>query len=62
MDGCRESDSLIVSTKPSNNSSSALELAEGVERRGLAKENLVEYHRGRTQSRETLSQARDWVR
>jgi len=62
MDGCRESDGLIVSTKPSNNSSSALELAERVERRGLAKGNLVEYHRGRTQSRETLSQAHDWVR
>jgi hypothetical protein len=41
---------------------SALELAEGVERRGLAKGNLVEYHRGRTQRRETLPQAHDWVR
>ena len=62
MDGCRESDSPIVSMQPTNNGSSALELAEGVERRGLAKGNLVEYHRGRTQRRETLPQAHDWVR
>jgi hypothetical protein len=62
MDGCRESDSPIESRKPSNNGASELELAEGVERRGLAKRNLVAYHRGRTQSRETLSQAHDWVR
>jgi len=31
-------------------------------RRQRAKGNLVEYHRGRTQGRETLSQAHDWVR
>jgi hypothetical protein len=62
MHGCREADSPIVSTKPSNNGSGALELAEGVERRGLAKGNLVEYHRGRTQGRGTLSQVHDWVR
>jgi hypothetical protein len=54
MHGCRESDSPIVSTKPSNNGSGVPELAEGVERRGLAKGNLVEHHRGRTQRRETL--------
>jgi hypothetical protein len=62
MHGCRESDSPIVSRKPSNNGSSALEVAEGVERKGLAKGNLVEYHRGWTQGRETLPQAHDWVR
>ena len=62
MDGCGESDSPRVSTKPSNNGSGAPELAEGVERRGLAKGNLAEHHRGRTQSRETLSQGHDWVR
>ena len=62
MHGGRESDSPRVSTKPSNKGSGAPELAEGVERRGLAKGNLVEHHRGRTQSRETLSQGHDWVR
>jgi hypothetical protein len=62
MYGCRESDSPIVSRKPSNKGSGAPELAEGVERRGLAKGNLVGFHRGRTQSRVTLSQAHDWVR
>ena len=62
MDGCRESDSPIVSTKPPNKGAGAPGPAEGVERRGLAKGNLVEHHRGRTQRRETLPQARDWVR
>jgi hypothetical protein len=62
MHECRESDSPIVSTKPSINGSSALELAEGVERRGLAKGNLVKHHRGRTLGRATLPQAHDWVR
>ena len=62
MHGCRASDSPRGSTKPSNNGSGAPELAEGVERRGLAKGNLVEHHRGRTQGRETLPQAHDWVR
>jgi len=62
MDGDRASDSPIVSTKPSNNGSGAPELAEGVERRGLATGNLVTHHRGRTQGRGTLSQAHDWVR
>ena len=62
MDGDRASDSPIVSTKPSNNGSGAPELAEGVERRGLATGNLVTHHRGRTQGRGPLSQAHDWVR
>ena len=62
MHGCRESDSPIVSTKHPNNGRGAPGLAEGVERRGLAKGNLVEHRRGRTQSRETLPQAHDWVR
>jgi hypothetical protein len=62
MYGRGKSDSPIVSEKPLNNGSGAPELAEGVERRGLAKGNLVEHHRGRTQGRGTLSQAHDWVR
>jgi hypothetical protein len=41
---------------------SALDLAERVESRGLAKRNSVAYHRGRTQGRETLPQVHDWVR
>ena len=62
MHGRGKSDSPIVSEKPLNKGSGAPELAEGVERRGLAKGNLVEHHRGRTQRRGTLSQAHDWVR
>ena len=62
MHGCRESDSPIVSAKLPNKGAGAPGPAEGVERRGLAKGNLVEHHRGRTQSRETLPQAHDWVR
>ena len=51
MHGCRESDSPIVSMKPSNKGSGAPELAEGVERRGLAKGNVVQHTRGRTPCR-----------
>jgi hypothetical protein len=60
--GRGKSDSPRVSEKPLHNGSGAPERAEGVERRGLAKGNLVEHHRGRTQGRETLPQAHDWVR
>ena len=62
MEGCRASDSLRVSAKLPNKGAGAPGSAEGVERRGLAKGNLVEHHKGRTQCRETLPQARDWVR
>jgi len=62
MHRCRESDSPIVSAKLPNNGLGVPRLAEGVERRGLAKGNLIEHHRGRTQRRATLPQARDWVR
>ena len=62
MDGWRESDSPRVSAKLPNKGLGAPRLAEGVERRGLAKGNLVEHPKGRTQRRETLPQARDWVR
>jgi len=61
MHGCRESDSVIVPRKPSNKGRPAGP-AEEVEGRELAKGNLVEHHRGRTQRRGTLPQAHDWVR
>ena len=61
IDGCRESDSPIESTKPSKNGTSALDLAEWAKSRELAKGNPVAYHRGQTQGRETLPQVRDWV-
>jgi hypothetical protein len=51
MHGWRESDSPIVSVKLPNNGRSALCLAEGVESRGLAKGNVVQHTRGRTQCR-----------
>ena len=62
MDGCRESDSPIVSTKLPTKGPGAPGLAEGVERRGLAKGNAGEQTRGRTQCRGTLSHALDCVR
>ena len=61
MDGCRESDSFRVPRKPSNQGR-PMGPAEAVEGRELAKGNLGEHHRGRPQCRETLPQARDWVR
>ena len=61
MDGGRASDRFIVPRKPSNKGCSSGP-AEKVEGRERAKGNLVEHHRGRTQRRETLPQARDWVR
>jgi hypothetical protein len=62
MDGCRESDRPRVSTQLPHKGRGAPGRAEGVERRGLATGKLVEPHRGRTQRRETLSQAHDGVR
>ena len=59
--GCRESDRFIVPRKPSNKGR-PMGPAEKVEGRERAKGNLVEYHRGRTQGRETLPPAHDWVR
>jgi hypothetical protein len=61
MNGGRESDRFIVPMKPSNKGC-PVGPAEEVEGRERAKGNLVEYPRGRTQGRETLSQAHDWVR
>jgi len=59
--GCRESDRFRVPRKPSNKGR-LKGPAEEVEGRERAKGNLVEYHRGRTQGRGTLSQAHAWVR
>jgi len=61
MDGGRESDRCRVPTKPSHKGGPGGP-AEEVEGRERAKGNLVASHRGRTQGRETLSQAHDWVR
>lgn len=50
-DGRGQSDSPIVSEKLPNNSPCAPGLAEGVERRGLAKGNVARHIRDRTQCR-----------
>jgi hypothetical protein len=54
VNGCRESDSLIVSGKPSNKIRDNKRMAEEVEKRRLAEGNLVEQNKGRTQSRGTF--------
>ena len=59
---CRESDSLIVSGKPSNKIRDNKRMAEKVERRRLAKGNLVARNKGRTQSREILQSELDRIR
>ncbi len=51
MHECRESDSFIVSGKPSNKIRDNKRMAEEVEKRRLAEGNLVEQNKGRTQSR-----------
>lgn len=58
----RESDSLIVPGKRPNKAESGGKASGAVEGRGLAKGNLVEQTRGRTQSRATLPNALDRVR
>ncbi len=50
--GRRESDSFIVSEKPSNKACDNKQAAEMAERRGLAKGNPFTRNRVRTQSRE----------
>ena len=62
VNGCRESDSLIVSGKPSNKIRDNKRMAEEVEKRRLAKGNLVEQNRDRTQRRETLQSELDRIR
>ena len=58
----RESDSPIVPEKQPNKAKRGDKAAEVVEGRGLAKGNLAEQTRGRTQSRATLPNALDRVR
>ncbi len=54
MNGRRESDSFIVSGKPSNKVRDNKRVAEKVERRGLAKGNSVERNKDRALNRVTL--------
>ena len=61
MHGCREADSCIVPRKPSNNGR-PLGPAEKVEGRELAKGNVAEHTRSRTQRRGLLSHALSRVR
>jgi hypothetical protein len=62
VNGCRESDSLIVSGKPSNKIRDNKRMAEEVEKRRLAEGNLVGQNKGRTQGRVTLPRALNRVR
>ena len=62
MNGCRESDSFVVSGKPSNKVRDNKRMAEKVEKRRLAKGNIVGRNKGRTQSRETLPSELDRIR
>ena len=54
MNGYRESDSLIVSGKPSNKTGDNKPVAEKVEKRGLAKGKSVERNKDRALNRGTL--------
>ena len=54
MNGYRESDSLIVSKKSLNNMRDNKRMAEGMEKRRLAKGNLTRRNRGRALNRVTL--------
>ena len=58
----RESDSPIVSKKPSNKGFAAANSAEEVERRGLAKGNVVKQPKVRAQHRVALQHALDRIR
>jgi group II intron reverse transcriptase/maturase len=62
MNGDGNSDKPIVSGKPANKGDAAASLAERVERRGLAKGNLVERDRSRTQSQTDLHHGLDRIR
>jgi len=62
MNGCRESDSLIVSGKLSNKVRDNKRMAEKVEKRRLAKGNPVGRNKGRTQCRVTLPNELDRIR
>ena len=54
MNGYRESDSFIVSKKSLNNMRDNKRMAEGMEKRRLAKGNLTRRNRGRALNRVTL--------
>ena len=54
MNGYRESDSPIISKKPSNKTGDNKPVAEKVEKRRLAKGNLTRRNRGRALNRVTL--------
>ena len=54
MNGYRESDSPIISEKPSNKTGDNKPVAEKVEKRGLAKGNSVERNKDRALNRGTL--------
>ena len=62
MNGCSESDSFIVSEKPSNKVRDNKRMAEKVEKRRLAKGNRVGRNKGRTLGRETLQRELDPIR
>jgi len=62
MNECRESDSLIVSVKSSNKICDNKHMAEKMEKRRLAKGNLVGRDKGRTQGRETVPSELDRIR
>ncbi len=62
VNGCRESDNLIVSGKPANKIRDNKRMAEEVERRRLAKGNQVKQNRVRTQRREALQSELDRIR
>jgi len=57
-----KSDSSILPEKLPNNGCGAPRLAEEVEERGLAKGNLVQQNRVRTQWRDALQRALDRIR
>jgi hypothetical protein len=62
MNGYRESDSFIVSEKPSNKGRDNKRSAERVERRGLAKGNSSKRNRGQAQNWITLPSELERVR
>jgi hypothetical protein len=62
MNECRESDSLIVSVKSSNKICDNKHMAEKMEKRRLAKGNLVRQDKGRTLSREILQSELNRIR
>ena len=62
MNECRESDSLIVSVKSSNKICDNKHMAEKMEKRRLAKGNLVRQNKGRTLSWATLQSELNRIR